>query len=1614
MVKRKASVKNIEVKDPLYSANDYLAVYQEGEDLNFSVVKVLEEVFEESEFVQVLYFNRVKENQFSSHNKDEIKLKNVIQLIPAEQIKVKAQEVKKSTSRGRAASKSKDPKEAEVAKEELQVDPKFYKALKLSVAKFRPEETEAEEGSDESDQDEDQKDSKPKLETQPLKIRKIVGPAKSQKTKKRPKMEDGSGEEEESEDDEAPSKSIKKNNGAIQKVSAKPQHFVRGKGNPKVSVIEKCAQLESESLIPNYECSTRNSNREVIRAAKIKSKKLFDKLISSEYKLSRLTERWGVDNTTTALKIILRDNNEELLIPYLEHIVSNHGDKNKLKLGADNVVSLQKIDTGFNDKYAYGVATRQVTMSRGGRVGNNAFVEEEYYSPDLDEDHVEFMLSDSNVTLKTIQTILSYFPNIENQLIAKVNVALRFGRVAIAAYLMERSLKNGGYGLSEFYIPALTGTTLKGLEDIKKPSCTKKAFGLGNFSPIHCACLNPNVAVLKHLLTVNPEYLNLDEAMRKPVHYAACCDSAEPLKYLVSQQVDTREMDNQRTSPLMYASRAGKIECVKFLLQENRSIPNHKDRKGYNAIHYAAEHGHFEIVKLLVEKGGIKLDLPGPERKTSMHIAAAKGDFQMVDNLLKLGGKTIHKDKFKRTALLLAAKNGNLKVASLLLSRGAPFEEPDSSGNSPLHYACAYGYPEMIDLLIQAGANPNSMNSWKLSPTAVALMKSYFCCLRKMLDNPDTNVNCVDDQGRTLVSNSIIALNNENFNHVSFLLKEKKADPNIADVKGLTAFDHLCSHNLEVLAAGQFKPKMTSEEKETVKADTRNLYKKYFKLFIECGADINHRDTEGLTPIFRAISSANGDGVGYLLDERNIELNIVSKQKLSVLHFLDKLVGSSGYVVIADKILKKSNKAELINLYSNQGYTPVLAAFEQYMNLLPGQRATIYARLEQELKEKRFAQAGGKKEKAKKGSKLDEEGGDDGDEDDGENEDDSDGGDDDSEDRPRKKKSKKYPGMKGGARMWDKYQGKVAMKKARRYPGQYMGSEETNLAANIALTSEEIAGLEKEADLEFKDKIGEFLEFLRLMQKNGANLNLLIKNPKKVKESGLKEDEEEKNDEDDPDYFTENYFRILEDLLDRQVKAKFNLQKKAKVSVKVGYSLMHLACKAVNKDVIAALVGEFKIPLNQKSVYGESELHCFIAKVAESEENLKIFESLIQRGANVEAKDLKCTTPLLLSVKNNKAQFIKLLLKYKALINAQDTEGNYPLLQAVKNRQLQNVITLAENGANPNIQDENGRSCMHWAINYSQSDADASNEIENTLVNNVIIPGDMNLVDSRGRTPLHYAFIKVGDPFAFTNIDPIETVSNIISRPNVKIDLRDSWGNTPLHYAAQRGSVISALYLMKNGADFNALNDDGNSPLNVCLICGHQNMAIFLIQKGVNLKIDIKVRTPTQKRAELEKKKQEEAKDGEENSEEEADEEYDEEGELIVRKRARKRAMKNRRNIPEEKEEAEYESSESLLEEEAPEENVEEGIAPSTNYGFAGQKRSKMATSYGGGFGGMEVSTLVEVSEEALTTTLLSVARSVEGQASPTTTPIRYSERRNRPVQPSAWPSDETGRAWPS
>lgn len=154
----------------------------------------------------------------------------------------------------------------------------------------------------------------------------------------------------------------------------------------------------------------------------------------------------------------------------------------------------------------------------------------------------------------------------------------------------------------------------------------------------------------------------------------------------------------------------------------------------------------------MIETGGVPIDSPGAKRMTALHIAASRGHYDLVKYLLEKDAKINLKDKFKRSPIILATANGQLKVLSLLLMKGGSFNDADSSNNYPVHYAAAYGFQSCLDLLKLAGADLNPQNSWNLTPLSVAMAKGHFGMVKKLLNNPECDVNCTDVEGRTIIS----------------------------------------------------------------------------------------------------------------------------------------------------------------------------------------------------------------------------------------------------------------------------------------------------------------------------------------------------------------------------------------------------------------------------------------------------------------------------------------------------------------------------------------------------------------------------------------------------------------------------------------------------------------------------------------------------------------------------------------------------------------------------------------------------------------------------------------------------------------------------------------------
>ena len=151
--------------------------------------------------------------------------------------------------------------------------PKPDKALKEAAKKFVPPESEDEESVEEPSETEE-----PAAPPKKLKIKGLKSESQKAgmlKKSKAPLDDESEGEQ----------RVAKGNNGKKVK-GAKPATYKKGKWNPNVDLLEKCEQLESESIVPNFDCSTRNSNREVIRAAMIGSRKLLNKIVKSDRKIS--------------------------------------------------------------------------------------------------------------------------------------------------------------------------------------------------------------------------------------------------------------------------------------------------------------------------------------------------------------------------------------------------------------------------------------------------------------------------------------------------------------------------------------------------------------------------------------------------------------------------------------------------------------------------------------------------------------------------------------------------------------------------------------------------------------------------------------------------------------------------------------------------------------------------------------------------------------------------------------------------------------------------------------------------------------------------------------------------------------------------------------------------------------------------------------------------------------------------------------------------------------------------------------------------------------------------------------------------------------------------------
>jgi len=183
--------------------------------------------------------------------------------------------------------------------------------------------------------------------------------------------------------------------------------------------------------------------------------------------------------------------------------------------------------------------------------------------------------------------------------------------------------------------------------------------------------------------------------------------------------------------------------------------------------------------------------------------------------------------------------------------------------------------------------------------------------------------------------------------------------------------------------------------------------------------------------------------------------------------------------------------------------------------------------------------------------------------------------------------------------------------------------------------------------------------------------------------------------------------------------------------------------------------------------------------------------------------------------------------------------GQTPLFKASEKGHLTIVKLLLKNGANLNVKDKDGATPLHVASYYGNQEV-----VKLLLVNGT----NVNSQDVDGVTPLYNA----------SKRGYLEIVKLLLdARANVNMqtyDLRE----TALHIITEKDNMETDNYLeiakllIKFGADINATDKFGDTPLHNAIIWGHPDIVKFLLDTGAIVHIqNHQKETPLDKEKEL-------------------------------------------------------------------------------------------------------------------------------------------------------------------
>ena len=213
-------------------------------------------------------------------------------------------------------------------------------------------------------------------------------------------------------------------------------------------------------------------------------------------------------------------------------------------------------------------------------------------------------------------------------------------------------------------------------------------------------------------------------------------------------------------------------------------------------------------------------------------------------------------------------------------------------------------------------------------------------------------------------------------------------------------------------------------------------------------------------------------------------------------------------------------------------------------------------------------------------------------------------------------------------------------------------------------------------------------------------------------------------------------------------------------------------------------------------------------------------------------------------VKSDRFMLAQLLVKHCVDVDAQDCYGQTPLHAASFYGRLEISRLLLDHGANPRATDNEGRTPLHKLLQGAQQRFNPQSPVPPQNFHGIAQlllerSADVNAPDSFHTTPLHLV--------------SQELTAQLLLDHGAKIDTKDGRGQTPLHLLSRGDRLVTeesysanvARLLLKLGVDVNVRDKDQETPLHLACDYGNFDTVLLLVNHGAEINAqNILGRTP--------------------------------------------------------------------------------------------------------------------------------------------------------------------------